>query len=140
MLPFVIQSLSSLRCILGAYYYWLHKLTHDSIYNSISVGYVLPLDKGAATRYDSPVRSLAIAMYIGQSYSVAYHSNVPDRLKSDEKEFDLVLFTSRFCRTSSAITQSERCKHITRPSPKGAATLYDSLVRSLAIALYIGQS
>ena len=44
--------------------------------------------KGAATRYDSPARSLPIALYMG-----------------------------RFCCTSCAITQSERSRHLKRPSP-----------------------
>ena len=29
--------------------------------------YTTPLTKGAATRYDSPARSLPIALYMGQS-------------------------------------------------------------------------
>ena len=38
-----------------------------------------PLTKSAATRHDSLVRSLVIALYMGQSYSVACYWNVPAR-------------------------------------------------------------
>ena len=64
--------------------------------------------KGAATRYDSPPRSLPIALYMGQSQCVTCRSNVPDTWKSGEKELQLVLCSSRFCRTSCGSTQSER--------------------------------
>ena len=55
--------------------------------------------------------------YMGQSKRVTCRSNVPDTWKSGEKELQLVLFSSRFCCTSCAITQSERSRHLKRPSP-----------------------
>ena len=37
--------------------------------------------------------------------------------RTREKELQLVLFSSRFCCTGCAITQSERSRHLKRPSP-----------------------
>ena len=85
----------------------------STIYGGLSENLI---SKGAATRHDSLVRSLAIALYTGQSYSVACYWNVPGRTKSDDLDLQRVLFSIRLSRTICA-TQLERSKQITRPSP-----------------------
>ena len=70
-----------------------------------------------------PIRSCgACRLPCTSANRVACHSNVPNRWKSADKELQPVLFSSRYCRTCCAIIQSERSKHLKRPSPYSKAS------------------
>ena len=67
LLAFSIERFGNdLSRLTGAFYHY-HVIDLCAFVTLSRVATGLPLSKGAATRFDSLVRSLAIALYIGQS-------------------------------------------------------------------------